>query len=53
MPGRYDLPFETLGQKYPKVAVEEISKTYRLYFDWKPLKGKTRLVKVTIVVFLS
>ncbi|XP_014045879.2 regulator of G-protein signaling protein-like [Salmo salar] len=44
---RYDLPFETLAEKYPKVAVEAISKTYRLYYDWKPVQEETKKPVVT------
>eukprot|EP00063_Salmo_salar_P064089 XP_014038924.1 PREDICTED: regulator of G-protein signaling protein-like [Salmo salar] len=36
----YDLPFQTMASKYPKMAVEEISKTHRLYCDWKPVQEK-------------
>ncbi|CAB1317416.1 unnamed protein product, partial [Coregonus sp. 'balchen'] len=43
----YDLPFETLAEKYPKVAVEAISKTHRLYYDWKPVQG------ITFKLFIS
>uniref|UniRef100_A0A674BPX6 RGS domain-containing protein n=1 Tax=Salmo trutta TaxID=8032 RepID=A0A674BPX6_SALTR len=47
---RYDLPFETLAEKYPKVAVEAISKTHRLYYDWKPVQG---MMQITFKLFLS
>uniref|UniRef100_A0A8C7UK99 RGS domain-containing protein n=1 Tax=Oncorhynchus mykiss TaxID=8022 RepID=A0A8C7UK99_ONCMY len=43
----YDLPFETLAEKYPKVAVEAISKTHRLYYDWKPVQEETKKPVVT------
>jgi hypothetical protein len=46
----YDLPFETLAEKYPKVAVEAISKTHRLYYDWKPVQG---MLQITFKLFLS
>ncbi|XP_036821964.1 uncharacterized protein LOC118944819 isoform X3 [Oncorhynchus mykiss] len=46
----YDLPFETLAEKYPKVAVEAISKTHRLYYDWKPVQGT---IQITFKLFLS
>uniref|UniRef100_A0A8C7GF56 RGS domain-containing protein n=1 Tax=Oncorhynchus kisutch TaxID=8019 RepID=A0A8C7GF56_ONCKI len=46
----YDLPFETLAEKYPKVAVEAISKTHRLYYDWKPVQG---MIQITFKLFLS
>ncbi|XP_023866019.2 regulator of G-protein signaling protein-like [Salvelinus sp. IW2-2015] len=43
----YDLPFETLAEKYPKVAVEAISKTHRLYYGWKPVQEETKKPVVT------
>ncbi|XP_034147267.1 regulator of G-protein signaling protein-like isoform X1 [Esox lucius] len=37
----YDLPFETLSERYPKLAVEAVSKTHRLYSGWKQVQEET------------
>ncbi|MBN3313234.1 SC16B protein, partial [Atractosteus spatula] len=48
-----DLPFEELALRHPRLAAQELSKNYRLFYTRKPFLASTKSKPVAASVFLK